>query len=123
MRFARPCGLNRRRTRRLDSEAMITLTDSFRCGSFTVYRDVIHQSGRRQYTNGFYIVADAARLAHDDRGGPAVDLLCYRTPPGTVTDRSGGYLTLTTEWGFSNDDSAMLLDAIRRAVPTSEEIA
>ena len=97
---------------------MITLTNALRVGACTVFRDVAHLNGARSYTKTFFVIADAPRLARDERGGPAFDFLCYRGAPGETADHAGGFVTLTTEWGPAPEDRAALIDGIRRALPS-----
>jgi hypothetical protein len=93
---------------------MLTLIDSFRAGSSTVFRDVVYRDGHRIYAPRFYVLPDAPALARDAAGGPAFDFLWYRAPPGEgTTPRAGGLVTLTAELAVPPEAREPTADAIR----------
>jgi hypothetical protein len=95
---------------------MITLADSCRLGSSTVFRDVLYRDGQRRYTPRFYVLPDAPRLARAAAGRPAFDFLWYRNRLDAGTAPSaGGVVTLTVELAPSADERAQLAEAIPAA--------
>ena len=96
---------------------MITLADSRRLGSSTVFRDVLYRDGQRRYTPRFYVLPDAPTLARDAAGQPAFDFLWYRTPPDNgVAPAAGGLVTLTVELAPSADERVRLAEALAAAL-------
>jgi hypothetical protein len=99
---------------------LLTLADQLRVGRFTIYRDVVRDRGRRSYSSTFYALADSPRLARDIDGRPAFDFVWYRGQPssGLAVD-AGGLVTITTEFGPSDDERGELIEGIRSAVEPS----
>ena len=99
---------------------MLTLLDTVRVGSFTVYRDVVPgAAGARRLTSRCYVQPDEPRLALAADGRPELDLLWYRAPPGAPAAgrRTGGLLTVSLDLALTPSERDAVVQGLRAALP------
>jgi hypothetical protein len=87
---------------------MLTLSQSRRFGSFTVFRDVTYQTGKPVYGPVFYVLPDAPRIAQDTDGNPAFDFLWFRGAAGESSVKAGGIVTLTVDFSLTQEEQETL---------------
>ena len=94
---------------------MLTLSQSRRFGSFTVFRDVTYQAGKPVYGPSFYVLPDAPRIAQDAEGNPAFDFLWFRGQAGQSSVQAGGIVTLTVDLSLTEEERETLLAELSAA--------